>query len=83
MNAVTEVEPPGLSAQQMINFLISEVRMSPMEISEALGGHVSRRTIYRWARGESVPQNDSNLRLLAVLHTKHHERYLRIQADES
>lgn len=35
--------------------------MSPDAISVALGHRVSRRTIYRWAKGESVPQQSSDL----------------------
>jgi transcriptional regulator with XRE-family HTH domain len=30
-------------------------------IAEALGGRISSRTVYRWAKGESAPQRRSDL----------------------
>lgn len=41
--------------------------MTPNEIAEALEGRVSPRTIYRWARGESVPGNSSDFDALQAL----------------
>jgi hypothetical protein len=41
--------------------------MTPQEISEAMEQRVSGRTIYRWARGESVPQNETDLKVLEDL----------------
>jgi hypothetical protein len=38
-----------------------------MEVSESLGGRVSGRTIYRWAKGESYPQNVSDFNALQEL----------------
>lgn len=34
---------------------------SHMAIAEALGGRISSRTVYRWAKGESAPQRRSDL----------------------
>ena len=42
---------------------------SPDNISEALGSRVSPRTIYRWSRGETSPQNLSNVLALERLVT--------------
>lgn len=41
--------------------------LSPQEISEAMDKRVSSRTIYRWARGESAPQNDMDFKVLEDL----------------
>jgi hypothetical protein len=41
--------------------------MTPQEISDGVEGRVSMRTIYRWARGESVPQNQTNFQALINL----------------
>ena len=61
-----EVEGP--SAQDMIQCLIREKSMTAMEISEALGLRVSRRTIYRWLKAESEPQQGSDLVALRKLY---------------
>ena len=36
-------------------------------ISEALGGRVSARTVYRWAKGENAPQRRADLVALEQL----------------
>lgn len=41
--------------------------MTPQEISDGVGGRVSMRTIYRWAKGESVPQNQPSFQALIDL----------------
>jgi len=41
--------------------------MTPQEISDGINGRVSMRTVYRWARGESVPQNLTNFQALIDL----------------
>ena len=51
----------------MVLRLLDEGRMTPMEVSESLGGRVSGRTIYRWAKGESYPQNVSDFNALQEL----------------
>ena len=50
-----------LSAKEMITQLMGPVGMTAAEISDALGKRVSRRTVYRWAKGESAPQQSSDL----------------------
>jgi hypothetical protein len=52
---------PEMTAKTMVVNLMDAVGMSATEISEALGRRVSRRTIYRWAKGESEPQQSSDL----------------------
>ena len=42
---------------------------TPDNISEALESRVSPRTIYRWSRGETAPQNLSNVLALERLVT--------------
>lgn len=54
-------------ARSLVIRLLSEARLSPIEISEALGGRVSSRTVYRWANGESSPQNASDFEALKAL----------------
>lgn len=55
--------------RQMVQELI-EKDMSPQFISDAMDKRVSSRTIYRWAKGESFPQNDKDLQVLVDLHAK-------------
>ncbi len=55
------------NAQQLVLALLQTSGMSPQEIAEALDHRVSWRTIYRWAKGEHCPQQDSNLRALEAL----------------
>jgi hypothetical protein len=43
-------------AQSLVKQLM-EMGFSAQDISEGVGGHVSLRTIYRWAAGTTVPQN--------------------------
>ncbi len=49
------------SVKEMIIHLLDEAKMTPQAISEAMDQRVSTRTIYRWSKGESVPQNQSDL----------------------
>jgi len=55
------------SVRELVLQLIDKAQMTPQEISEAMEKRVSGRTIYRWARGESVPQNDQDLKVLEEL----------------
>lgn len=55
-------------AKTMVLTLMDDHNMSATEISEALGLRVSRRTIYRWAKGESEPQQSSDLTELSKLY---------------
>lgn len=54
------------NAKDLTNALLS-AGMTPTGISEALAHRVSARTIYRWARGESVPQSKHDLDALIAL----------------
>ncbi len=56
------------TARAMVLRLMDDASMSATEISEALGQRVSRRTIYRWAKGESEPQQTSDLTELSKLY---------------
>lgn len=51
----------------LIQGLIAQIDMTPQEISEALDGRVSSRTIYRWKQGESFPQQKSDIEALQEL----------------
>jgi len=67
----TQAENPQTgeeTAKSMVIQLISHAGMSATDISEALGQRVSRRTIYRWAKGESEPQQVSDLTELSKLY---------------
>jgi len=55
------------SVRELVLLLIEKASMTPQEISEAMEKRVSGRTIYRWARGESAPQNDMDLKVLEEL----------------
>jgi hypothetical protein len=55
------------TAKSMVNRLMVEGEMTAEAISDALEGRVSRRTIYRWAKGESDPQQTTDLGALQRL----------------
>lgn len=55
------------TARNMVVRLMGEGKMSAAAISEAMDRRVSRRTIYRWAKGESDPQQTSDLGALRRL----------------
>jgi len=57
------------SVKEMVIYLLDSVSMTPTGISEAMEQRVSARTIYRWAKGESAPQNGSDLEALERLYT--------------
>lgn len=54
-------------AKEMVVHLMGSAGMTAAEISEALGKRVSRRTVYRWAKGESEPQQTSDIEELSRL----------------
>ena len=54
------------SPQDMIRRLKAK-GLDPESIAKALGGRVSPRTIYRWLKGEHLPQNKSDLQALREL----------------
>jgi hypothetical protein len=55
------------TVRDLVLYLIDNKDMTPQEISDALGGRVSTRTIYRWAKGESLPGNTTDLDALKSL----------------
>lgn len=46
-------------AQQVVTTLMAR-GYSAMQIAELLDGRVSWRTVYRWAKGECIPQRPSD-----------------------
>jgi hypothetical protein len=60
MNTSEQTTVADITAKDMVLRLMDD-GMSATDISEALGQRVSRRTIYRWAKGESEPQQSSDL----------------------
>jgi len=63
----TTDEQAGQLARTLVRQLLREAKLSPIEVSNLLGGRVSSRTIYRWAKGESLPQNGSDIEALRTL----------------
>ena len=53
-------------AQELVRKLLAAGH-SHTSISEALGGRVSSRTVYRWAKGENAPQRRVDLVALEQL----------------
>jgi hypothetical protein len=54
-------------AKALVLRLQNEAKMTPQDISAALASRVSSRTIYRWAKGESAPQQSSDFKALEAL----------------
>lgn len=56
--------PPVLDtlgrAQELVKRLL-DAGYTHTTIAEALGGRVSARSVYRWAKGEHAPQRQSDL----------------------
>tara|TARA_Y100000310_G_scaffold115743_1_gene114343 strand:+ start:5032 stop:5259 length:228 start_codon:yes stop_codon:yes gene_type:complete len=52
--------------QSLVRKLI-ERGMTPASISEGMDYRVSSRTVYRWAKGDCVPQNKRNREVLEKL----------------
>jgi hypothetical protein len=57
-----------LRVREMVLSLIDHGNMTPLEIAEALDGRVSSRTIYRWSKGQTCPQNDRDYQALTMLY---------------
>lgn len=53
-------------AQMLVSALL-DAGLTHAEISEGIGGHISTRTVYRWAKGQSEPQNTANFQALVDL----------------
>lgn len=66
---MTAVDDPLARARELVQGLIAS-GLSPASISEALGGRVSARTVYRWASGDSAPQRRTDLVALERLATE-------------
>jgi IS30 family transposase len=64
MSEAAETVKP--SVRELVLKLV-EAGFSPQTISDAMEKRVSSRTIYRWARGESAPQNEMDLKVLLDL----------------
>ncbi len=60
--------PDTVSAQGMVSRLMDTEGMTADQISYALHERVSRRTVYRWKKGESYPQQPSDLLALRKLY---------------
>ncbi len=58
------------TVQEMVVYLLDDIGMKAQEISDAMDSRVSTRTIYRWAKGESLPQNNSDLDVLKRLYVE-------------
>jgi ribosomal protein S28E/S33 len=56
------------TVQEMVIHLLDKAGMRAQAISDAMDGRVSTRTIYRWAKGESLPQNTTDLAALQQLY---------------
>ena len=54
----------------LVQQLLDQAGMSPQDVAEALDNRVSSRTIYRWAKGESVPGNSHDYEALTALHAQ-------------
>lgn len=58
-----QIEPPAEEARRLVQSLMDQ-GMTANDIAEKLDQRVSSRTVYRWAKGESAPQQTSDLDLL-------------------
>jgi len=63
----TETTVPTASQAQRIVSELMDRGYSAMQIADLLDGRVSWRTVYRWAKGESVPQRPSDAEALRTL----------------
>jgi hypothetical protein len=62
--------PQNLDIKSIINGLMT-CGLSAPDIADGLDHRVSVRTIYRWAKGESEPQQTSDVDALKKLANKH------------
>lgn len=53
-------EDPTQEARRLVQALMDK-GLSAYDIAEKLDQRVSSRTVYRWAKGESTPQQSSDL----------------------
>jgi len=59
----TQAEDATQEARRLVQTLM-EQGLSANDIAEKLDQRVSSRTVYRWAKGESTPQQSSDLERL-------------------
>lgn len=59
------------TAQELVKQLLEVDDMNPDKISKAMDERVSSRTIYRWAKGESAPQQKSDYDALLKVYNEH------------
>jgi hypothetical protein len=58
-------------AHALVNDLINIAGLSPQQIADEMDNRVSSRTIYRWAKGEHMPQQSADLTALEKVATKY------------
>lgn len=63
------VEDPTQEARRLVQALMDK-GLSAYDIAEKLDQRVSSRTVYRWAKGESTPQQSSDLERLRSIATE-------------
>jgi len=63
--------PPSGRATSLVNDLINIAGLTPQQIAEEMENRVSSRTIYRWAKGEHMPQQSADLTALEKVATKY------------
>lgn len=63
-------EPENAQVKKLVRAL-QDAGLTPQAIAEAMENRVSKRTIYRWASGESSPGNTYDYEALEALVEKH------------
>jgi hypothetical protein len=58
-------------ATSLVNDLINIAGLTPQQIAEEMDNRVSSRTIYRWAKGEHMPQQSTDLVALEKVAVKY------------
>jgi ribosome-binding protein aMBF1 (putative translation factor) len=69
MESEATTTPAAEEAQRLVR-LLNDRGLSAADISDKLAGRVSARTVYRWAKGESTPQQTTDLAALRGLAEK-------------
>ena len=66
---MTTMQPPfdPLGRAQVLVRTLLATGQTHASIAEALGGRVTARTVYRWAKGEHAPQRQTDLGALERL----------------
>lgn len=58
-----------MTVKDMVQRLF-KANLKPQTLADALDGRVSGRTIYRWSKGESVPQQKADILALERLYAQ-------------